>query len=340
LRWFSGEEEKAGFEACERLFEQAINSLILGEPLFADWRELAGHMLNDLTESQPVEESLEFVESAMSKIVEARSLKIEEECDGAWEKMEELLCEGHAMAIRRAMKRKWLSARRVLNWQLKQAGAGFDAERLSEKLCGKHCESRGDDWRDAYWRLIEKYWRKLSQIDDERMRLERRRQLVWLARQVEGGKPGGRVITGQTEESVERLWQEFTASPTLSRFERLKECAMSSAQWPEWRERVFEYSRRCDVEDDLSLKLAAMRVRTVPAEALAIYQRLIRKLLSHKDRYSAGQARRLLRKASRLMKRLGREEEYEKFIEELIRAFGSQRNFAWFIADATAKWNG
>jgi hypothetical protein len=215
---------------------------------------------------------------------------------------------------------------------LKQVGAGFDAERLSEKLCGRHGECWGDDWRDAYWRLVGKYWRKLSQIADERLRLEQRRQLVWLARRVEGGKTHVRVITGPTEESVEQLWEEFTASPTLGRFERLKGCALSSDQWPHWRERVFEYSRQCAVEDDLSLKLAAMRVRTVPAEALAIYQRLIRKLLSHKDRYSAGQARRLLRKASRLMKRLGREEEYEKFIEELIRAFGSQRNFAWAIA--------
>jgi hypothetical protein len=341
LRWLSGAEEKGGVEACERLFEQAINSLRLGEAPFADWRELARPMLDDLIESQPVEEALELVESAMSKIAEAGSLQIEEERDGEWEKMEDLLCERHVMAMRRAMKEVWFSAMRVLNWQLKQAGAGFDAERLSEKLCGKHCESWGADWRDAYWRLVEKYWRKLSQIDDERLRLERRRQLVWLARQVEGIKAqvATNVIAGQTEESVERLWEKFTASPTLCRFERLKECALSSDQWPQWRERVFEYSRQCDVEDDLSLKLAAMQVRTNPGEALAIYQRLIRKSLGHKDRYSAGQARTLLRKTCRLMKRLGREEEYEEFIEELILAFGSQRNFACAIASATTKWN-
>jgi hypothetical protein len=341
LQWLSGAEEKGGVEACERLFEQAINLLMLGEALFADWGELAMPMLDDLIESWPVGEAIELVESAMSKISEAQSLWIEEERDGEWKKVEELLCERHVMAIRRATKGAGFSARRALNWQLKQVGAGFDAERLGKRLCGKHGESWGDDWREAYWLLVEKYWRKLSQIDNERLRLDRRRQLVWLARRVEGGMAQvvTNVIAGQTEESVERLWEEFTASPTLGRFELLKECALSSGQWPQWRERVFEYSRQYAVEDDLSLKLAAMRIRTDPAEALALYQRLIRKLLSRKDRYSAVQASRLLRKTCRLMKRLGREEEYEEFIEELMQAFGSQRNFACAIADVTAKRN-
>ena len=180
---------------------------------------------------------------------------------------------------------------------------------------------------------------KLSQIDDEGLRLERRRQSVWLARRVEGAmaQVATHVIAGQTEESVERFWEEFTASPTFGCFERLKECALSSGQWPQWRERVLEYSRQCTIEDDLSLKMAAIWVRANPVEALVIYQRLIRKLLSHKDRYSAGQARRLLRKTCRLMKRLGHEEEYEEFIEELMQAFGSQRNFAYAIASERSR---
>src|SRR5262245_45090379 len=50
LRWLSGAEENGGVNACERLFEQVINSLMLGEALFADWRELATPMLDDLIE--------------------------------------------------------------------------------------------------------------------------------------------------------------------------------------------------------------------------------------------------------------------------------------------------
>jgi hypothetical protein len=232
--------------------------------------------------------------------------------------------------------------------------------------------------------LVEKYWKKLSQIDDERLSLARRRQLAWLAQRVDvrEGKITDRLVAGYAEESVERLWREFTASPTHSRFERLKEWARSTAQRPEWRERVFEYLRQRlaesakpptrkkrpgagigksednsesvriwlaegeveealraakarDCADDLWLKMAALRIRIDPAEALAIYQRLIRKSLSRKDRYSAEQARKLLRKTQRLMRRLGREKEYEEFVVELGREFTSQRNFASVIADHT-----
>lgn len=102
-----------------------------------------------------------------------------------------------------------------------------------------------DDWGATYQSLIEERWRRLSQIDDERLGLAQRRQLTWLARQMEGraerieGEPGGR-----SEEFVEQLWREFTASPTPGLFERLKECALRLDQWPQWRASAFEFLRR------------------------------------------------------------------------------------------------
>jgi len=86
-----------------------------------------------------------------------------------------------------------------------------------------------------------------------------------------------------------------------------------------------------DCTDDLWLKLAALRVRQHPSDALVIYQRQIRKLLRRKDYYSAQEAKRILSKTRRLMKRLNREEEYKRYLEGLFRAFGSQRNFAEII---------
>ncbi|MGH9753921.1 MAG: SWIM zinc finger family protein [Blastocatellia bacterium] len=93
-------------------------------------------------------------------------------------------------------------------------------------------------------------------------------------------------------------------------------------------EEAYRAAMSGDCADDLWLKLAALRIRTDPAGTLEIYKRLVRKSLGRKDRYSAKQAGKLLRKTCRLMKRLGREEEYGEFVDELSRTFGSQRNFA------------
>jgi hypothetical protein len=391
LHWREGKVEEKKIETCDRLFELAINSQKLGGALFVDGKcyELTKQMLEDLLRSEPVREALGMIESVMSKIAEARELQIaEEEGDGEWEKMEELLCECHVEATRCAVKDARFAARRLLNWELSQAGAGFNPESIGGKLLRKYEESFGDDWRAAYRILVDEHRRKLQQLNDERptlLNLDRRRRLIRLGRMVgeKVEKIEGRGPRCQSNGAVEQLWREFTASPSLRSFEQLKESALSLGQWPEWRERAFEYLRlraaktverpaakrrsfmlagndtdnsdlvsiwlaegeveeayrvACagDCADDIWLKLAALRIRTDPADALAIYKRTIRKLLARKDRYSAQQAGKLLRKTRRLMNRLNRQEEYKRFVDGLFRDFGSQRNFTRIIGQVSS----
>lgn len=152
LRWLNGEDEEKSVAACERLIEYAVNTLRQG--FFADWRRLEGPVLDEMLQSQVVRESLKLIEDAMSKVAEARSLQIEEgEGDSEWERMEEMLCERHVVAAGSRLRDAESCARRVLSWQLKQAGAGFDAGRLSEKLYSGHGERWGDDWCPASTRI-------------------------------------------------------------------------------------------------------------------------------------------------------------------------------------------
>lgn len=367
---------------CEQLLEYVINSLSMGESIFADemWRRRIESTLDEVR-SKPVTESIEITERMLGMLVEARCLGSREEGDHReWEWLEDLLCECHLAVCRQAMPKAETSLRRFLDWQLKLVGAGIDMGLTGKKLQGGYVESCGDDWNREYQGLIEERLRELSRFDQERTSLLQRRQLVWLRHQVEDGM--SRIAEDENgnreEKEIESLWQEFSVLPTLRVYERLKERAMLLSQWPQWRARALEdlrrWSRRLnkssvekkkrgrpaekdednsepvkiwlsegelnsawdaaqagDCTDDLWLKLAALRVRQHPSDALVIYQRQIRKLLRRKDYYSAQEAKRILSKTRRLMKRLNREEEYKRYLEGLFRAFGSQRNFAEII---------
>lgn len=79
--------------------------------------------------------------------------------------------------------------------------------------------------------------------------------------------------------------------------------------------------------DNLWLELAARRTRSFPTEALAVYKQLIARSLKRKDGYSARQAAKLLCKVRRLMRRLGRIDEFQDYERALRRHHGAQRNF-------------
>lgn len=102
-------------------------------------------------------------------------------------------------------------------------------------------------------------------------------------------------------------------------------------------EEAWSAAQQGGCSDELWLKLAALRVRHHPEEALVVYQRLVRRLLGRKDRYSAQEANRVLRKVRRLLKRLGCEEDFADFVSDLQRSFGAQRNFAEAVSGITVE---
>jgi uncharacterized Zn finger protein len=49
---------------------------------------------------------------------------------------------------------------------------------------------------------------------------------------------------GRMEEALAGWWEQFVAEPSLRNYQRLKECALRLACWPEWREPIFQFLRQ------------------------------------------------------------------------------------------------
>lgn len=173
------------------------------------------------------------------------------------------------------------------------------------------------------------------------------------------------------DEAIALIWAEFTESPSLEQFKKLKTHGERMGQWQPWREKAFKCLREHiaeakserqkdqrawyrkadrselvriflsekDVEaawreaqeggcsDNLWLKLAAKREKKHPEDALPVYQRQIEPTLDGKNNEAYREAVGLLRKVRELMVRLGREDEFTTYLNEVRAAHKPKRNF-------------
>lgn len=105
------------------------------------------------------------------------------------------------------------------------------------------------------------------------------------------------------------------SEPALVRMnEQEVEAAWQSARWE-------------GCSDETWLKLAARRARKHPEDSLAVYQRLIARALGRKNNYAAREAIGLLKRVRRLMRAMGDEAGFARYLESLRRSYRSHRNF-------------
>lgn len=87
----------------------------------------------------------------------------------------------------------------------------------------------------------------------------------------------------------------------------------------------------CD--DHLWMRLAGIREKNHPADAMAIYQRQIDPIVNHKNNDAYREAAKLIRKIRQLMARLGREAEFPEYLAAVRAAHKPKRNFMAMLND-------
>lgn len=182
------------------------------------------------------------------------------------------------------------------------------------------------------------------------------------------------------DEAMALLWAEYSDSPGLPAYQRLKAHADRIGQWPAWREKALGFLRESvarakqdkrkdpwawsarrdhsdlvsiflwekDVDaawreareggcsDVLWMELAVKRQKQHPDDALTVYLQQIEPTIAGKNNDAYVEAVHLMRKARNLMIRLGREDEFPRFLESVRKAHKPKRNLMKLLAKA--KW--
>ncbi len=89
-----------------------------------------------------------------------------------------------------------------------------------------------------------------------------------------------------------------------------------------WRE-----AKEGGCSNDLWLELAARREDAHPEDALSVYEARIEPLIQRTNNSAYQRAYELLLKVRRLMQRLGREQEFDEYLELLRAEYKRKRNF-------------
>ncbi len=183
------------------------------------------------------------------------------------------------------------------------------------------------------------------------------------------------------DEAMALVWAEYSDSPGLQAYQKLKAHADRIGQWSAWREKALGFLRESvarakqdkrkdpwawsprrdhsdlvsiflwekDVDaawrearegscsDALWMELAVKREKQHPDDALTVYLQQIEPTIAEKQNDAYVEAVHLMRKARRLMIRLGREDEFPRFLESVRRAHKPKRNLMRLLDEA--KWS-
>jgi uncharacterized Zn finger protein len=97
--------------------------------------------------------------------------------------------------------------------------------------------------------------------------------------------------------------------------------------WENEPEKAWKEAQAGGCSDVLWLRLAKRRERTHPADAVGVYQPMIEPIVSQTGKSAYEQAAALIRKIAGLMKRLGRNEQFGRYLESLRSAHKRKRSF-------------
>ncbi|HBW23275.1 MAG: hypothetical protein A2X28_06335 [Elusimicrobia bacterium GWA2_56_46] len=97
--------------------------------------------------------------------------------------------------------------------------------------------------------------------------------------------------------------------------------------WEKDAETAWREAKDGGCSDSLSMKLASLREKDHPEDALAVYRKQIEPILSQKNVVAYGQAVELLRTIRFLMIQIGRETEFAPYLESVRAAHKPKRNF-------------
>jgi len=148
-------------------------------------------------------------------------------------------------------------------------------------------------------------------------------------------------------------WREKALSAIRSAIEEQKRESASKSKdpWQAWRRPVDHsvlvqiYLWERDIEaawqeaqaggcsDALWMKLAGLREKDHPADAVEIYQRQIDLIVNIKKNDAYREAAKLIRKIQKLMARLGREDEFPPYLESVRKTHKPKRNFMAMLKD-------
>jgi uncharacterized Zn finger protein len=95
-----------------------------------------------------------------------------------------------------------------------------------------------------------------------------------------------------------------------------------------WRE-----AQASGCSDSLWMRLAGIREKEHPADALAIYQRQIDPIIDRKNNNAYREAARLIRKIRQLMGQLGRQSQFSQYLDTVRKAHKPKRNFMAMLDD-------
>jgi tetratricopeptide (TPR) repeat protein len=169
---------------------------------------------------------------------------------------------------------------------------------------------------------------------------------------------------GRHDDAMVIVWAEFADSPSLENYKDLKSHAERNGQWKEWRAKALDLlgKKKCETRgnrwswpsqtelvrvllwekdvdaawreacdggcsDDLWMELAAKREGDHPEDALSVYQRKIEPTIERKNNEAYRDAVRLLMKTRALMARLGRREEFARYLASIRTMHKPKRNF-------------
>jgi uncharacterized Zn finger protein len=110
---------------------------------------------------------------------------------------------------------------------------------------------------------------------------------------------------------MDLIWTEFTGRPRLDGYQELKAYADRAGTWERWRGKALDFVR----EEDH------------PEDSLAIYQERIEPLVNRTNNKAYRRAYELVLKVRILMRRLGREAEFDEYMELLRLEYKRKRNF-------------
>ena len=103
--------------------------------------------------------------------------------------------------------------------------------------------------------------------------------------------------------------------------------------WERDAEAAWQEAQAGGCSDSLWMRLAGLREKEHPADALAIYQRQIDPIVNRKKNDAYRDAAKLIGKISKLMGRLDREAEFPQYLDSVRKAHKPKRNFMAMLSD-------
>jgi len=102
--------------------------------------------------------------------------------------------------------------------------------------------------------------------------------------------------------------------------------------WEKNVDAAWQEAQQGDCRPDLWLELAAQRQADHPEDALAVYRSFVEPVLARKNNDAYEEAIDLVRKMRGILKRLGRNEEWNQYLEHLRSDYRRLRNFMSMLA--------